>query len=536
MPAQSQGTTLPGHTPLWTARRKPDGALEAQASSAGVRCVGLTVRGCRARPLAPTLSPRASKRGATPQPQRWGNPAVDVPWSLRVSLAPAAGPALQDPQRMASVFEATPTMANLIITNACNLSCPFCFASEYLADGDTVGAERMELPEYRQHLAFLGDNAVRFCGGEPTTHPQFNTFVDLALEHPTRQVFLMTNGVWPDTVRQHLAALPSSLRVRVRFLFNILEPALYTTAQWNQLLATLGAIHPLSATLGLTLYKAPMAYAHVLELAKAFGVERIRFSVASPNVTDPRSWNLVPERDFPILAPLVHRLVLEARAQHLTVHSDCGYIPPCFFTAQQIEDLTTARGHPPAMQFSCEGPVDIGPGGEAWRCYGLFNVVRANTADHPDVASMAESFEATTADLGARHFMLDACPTCDWRLRGQCAGGCYAYRVTRTMQQDAGVVHIGEDKALLDVTPRVQTGRVRTLGSGPQARVMVEQDGTWVPLTASSVELDVLGRCNGATTVRQMIALLQADGAFRQPAPAVTRAVRKLFQQGAIQL
>ena len=58
-------------------------------------------------------------------------------------------------------------MANLIITNACNLSCPFCFASEYLADGDAVGAQRMELPEYRQHLAFLGDNAGRFCGGEP---------------------------------------------------------------------------------------------------------------------------------------------------------------------------------------------------------------------------------------------------------------------------------------------------------------------------------------------------------------------------------
>ncbi len=58
-------------------------------------------------------------------------------------------------------------MANLIITNACNLQLPVLFCVRIPADGDAVGAQRMELPEYRQHLAFPGDNAGRFCGGEP---------------------------------------------------------------------------------------------------------------------------------------------------------------------------------------------------------------------------------------------------------------------------------------------------------------------------------------------------------------------------------
>ncbi|MEW5852917.1 MAG: radical SAM protein [Myxococcota bacterium] len=424
-------------------------------------------------------------------------------------------------------------MANLIITNACNLSCPFCFASEYLADGDGVPAERMSLEEVAEHLEFIGEGPVRFCGGEPTTHPDFTRMLDLALEHPRRQVFMMTNAVWPASVREHVRRLSTADRVRLRYLVNILEPALYTDAQWSQLVETLAVMHPLAVTLGITLYRAPMSYAHVLELAECNGIQRIRFSVASPNTTDPRSWNLEPQRDFPILAPLVHALVMDARSRGLLVHSDCGYIPPCFFTAQQIRDLRDATGHPPAVEFRCEGPVDLGPGGEAWRCYGLFSSLRARTHEFENAAELGDYFERQTALFHDR-FMFDACRDCDWRARGECAGGCYAYRATRDMKRRAasGLVQIGEDRRVMDAVPSINEQNLH----GRLGTWMVREQDTWVPLHTSAVEAHVLRACDGARTVRDVVTELERNGVLRQGVPAVTRAVRKLFEQGAITL
>lgn len=428
-------------------------------------------------------------------------------------------------------------MANLIITNACNLSCPFCFASEYLADGDAVGAERMTVDEVAEQLAFIGDGPARFCGGEPTTHPDFTAMVDLALATSSRQVFVMTNGVWSQPVRKHMANLPTSQLVRVRYLVNVLEPDFYTDAQWTQLLATLAELPPLAVTVGITLYKAPMRWQHMLDVAKTFGIKRLRFSVASPNTTDPRTWHIEPARDFPVLAPLVHQLVMDGRAAGLLVHSDCGYIPPCFFTPQQIEDLRGDTGHPPAMEFSCTGPVDIGPGGQAWRCYGLYNVVRSNTADFDNERQLGEDFEERTRALG-NHFMFDACGTCDYRAKGQCMGGCFAYRETRSMLQSAqaGLVQIGEDRTLMDAVPQLNHALVHGLERRSGMAWMMKRDGAWVPLTSSEVDKAILGACDGTNTVRAVVARVQHAGLLKQPAPAVARAIRRLYQQGAITL
>ena len=39
-------------------------------------------------------------------------------------------------------------MPNLVITNTCNLRCPFCFASEYRADAGERAAARMTIEEF----------------------------------------------------------------------------------------------------------------------------------------------------------------------------------------------------------------------------------------------------------------------------------------------------------------------------------------------------------------------------------------------------
>ena len=68
---------------------------------------------------------------------------------------------------------------------------------------------------------------MRLLGGEPTLHPEFMELVEDMRAASGLDVFVFTNGLWPDALHQreirvHLAETPSP---RVNFLFNVNEPS-----------------------------------------------------------------------------------------------------------------------------------------------------------------------------------------------------------------------------------------------------------------------------------------------------------------------
>jgi hypothetical protein len=437
-------------------------------------------------------------------------------------------------------------VANLIITNACNLRCDFCFASEYLAGEADCATERMDLEELERQLVFTGGEAARFCGGEPTTHPDFLAMLRLALDEPGRSVFMMTNGVWPDEVRAFIAALARRDARRLEVLINTLDAGQYTRRQRAQLEATLGALDPDTVTLGFTIDRPDYDYAHILDLAKRLGVRRVRFSVASPNVTDPGSWMLDPERDYPRVAAVVHALFQDAARLRVQVHSDCGYLPPCVFTDEQLRDL---EGLGERLKFSCEGATDIGPGGEAWRCYGLKSVVRANTADFEDSAALADDLERQTRELvdprsiagvavgdepkvrelAEGRWLFDACAECGLRLDGTCAGGCYALRAVRSAKARSGT-DLGDD-ALMSAVPQIDDARLRVAGD---RAMLLDEGGVWVQVPLSAGERRALEACDGARTVADIVARAKRRDLLKDPSRSVTRAIRRFYERGAL--
>ena len=411
-------------------------------------------------------------------------------------------------------------MPNLVITNTCNLSCPFCFASEYRADPADRAAARMTVEEFERQLQFAGADTVRFCGGEPTLHPDFLTMLDIALSPDDRGVFLMTNGLWPDAVRQRIADLPSRQARRITFLVNVLSSDLYTPQQRERLDATLHQIHPKQVTLGVTLYEPSFETDPLFAFADRFGIRHLRYSVAAPNITDPRSWSVDPDRDFRLMAAVVHRLVMGARRRKFSVHSDCGYIPPCMFTDEQLADLSLT-----AESFHCSGPVDIGPGGQAWRCYGLYSSVRARTDDFAHAGALADHFARRT-DLLAERFLFDACETCDLRARGACGGGCYAFRSVRTMRA-ACAVSMEDDAALLAAVVGIDEDNLHLSKRG--AVMLRESDGGWMELQLTEVERRILRACDPARTVGSLVD--EVDGV---DVALVTGLVRRLFDHRAV--
>ena len=88
-------------------------------------------------------------------------------------------------------------LANIDLTNRCNMNCPICFANAnqagyvYEPDFDTVchmlDALRAEEP--------IKCTAVQFSGGEPTVYPRLVDVIKAAKERKFAQVQIATNGI-----------------------------------------------------------------------------------------------------------------------------------------------------------------------------------------------------------------------------------------------------------------------------------------------------------------------------------------------------
>ena len=88
-------------------------------------------------------------------------------------------------------------LANLDLTNRCNMKCPICFANAnqagyvYEPDYDTV----VKMLETLRDEKPVPCTAVQFSGGEPTIYPRFFDVVKKAKELKFAQVQIATNGI-----------------------------------------------------------------------------------------------------------------------------------------------------------------------------------------------------------------------------------------------------------------------------------------------------------------------------------------------------
>ena len=90
-------------------------------------------------------------------------------------------------------------MANIMMTDVCNLNCPYCFANEF------VNKDRNEITEenFDKAVDFIVGDGSRFSvgliGGEPTIHSRFEYFVrKLINDDRVKTIVVYTNGIAID--------------------------------------------------------------------------------------------------------------------------------------------------------------------------------------------------------------------------------------------------------------------------------------------------------------------------------------------------
>ncbi len=131
-------------------------------------------------------------------------------------------------------------LANLDLTNRCNLRCPICFANAnaagyvYEPDFDTVVKMMKFLREERP----VPTPAIQFAGGEPTIYPRFFDVIRKAKELGFAQIQVATNGILIANDPTFAQKMADAGMHTVYLQFDGFKESTYITARGLNLLPT----------------------------------------------------------------------------------------------------------------------------------------------------------------------------------------------------------------------------------------------------------------------------------------------------------
>ena len=401
----------------------------------------------------------------------------------------------------------------------------------------------MTLAEFQDNVNRQAPGAeIRFCGGEPTFHQQFSEMLIWAIHGTANPVIIMTNGIWPDRIREKMAGFSVEEWKRVSILFNLLEEDFYTPEDYKRLIRVLETVYPLNAIIGFTIYTREFRFKHILDLAVKFNIPSLRYSIAAPTTGNWSGRHFRPE-DYAELATPVYDFIMAADKLGLAVSSDCGYIPFCMFSEKQQRDLLILSRRGSVIKFHCDSATDIGSGGEAWRCYGLYDVLRTRTDRFKSIEEATLFFDNQVRQLNPL-YMYEACKHCEFIKGGICGGGCYVYRVAERLEKDESFnpFPLDDDLWLLNARPKINPEvSLWTAGTGERAAVLPVstrfgrtllhfQDGE-NPVSF----YEVFKGCTGDNTVQEIIdKWVHRFDNEKTAAQFVLYAVRLFFTQKAV--
>ena len=312
-------------------------------------------------------------------------------------------------------------MANVILTNVCNLSCPYCFAGDICMKK----AEYITQETFEHIVRFLKNShshEIGLIGGEPTLHPKFEDILSQSSQLFQR-VFIYTNGICLEKF------FPDALKKNICYLVNVNHSSVIGKERFERLehmLDKAAAFDMIGQfSLGVNVYEENQDFDEVLYLCKKFGMNALRISVVVPcGFHDGRkNW-------FLRLKPALMRLYYKLREYHIVPKYDCNIVPPCLFTQSELEFLYTLSGSASDIarvtgeMAVCRPVVDIYPDLTVARCFGM-NCNRSRRLD--EFNSIDDIVRFFVYEVDGKLLYSESnkqCRECYRRKTLRCYGGC----------------------------------------------------------------------------------------------------------------
>lgn len=311
---------------------------------------------------------------------------------------------------------------NLILTDKCTNSCPYCFAALEMQRNQKTNSLTRENFEIFMSYVERESTPIHLSviGGEPLIYKDLDYLLHRLYDSPKIASFtIFTGGIVSSTVIQSLAPY----RNKTSILFNVNEkesyrnPHHFDTVVGNIEQAILSGI---SCNIGFNIYHHGFNGSQIIELCHAYGIEILRFSVACPIYGKPSPY-VVPPEEYDKLGREVFAFLMDCHKAGIKAMLDCP-VPLCFFTDKELGVLTRLQPGVASRLNHCHPPLDINYNLKVFRCFSLSNYSDVYLTDFDSFEKISNHFSEKIDLHLQRPTVFAKCETCDSTAR--CSGGC----------------------------------------------------------------------------------------------------------------
>lgn len=315
-------------------------------------------------------------------------------------------------------------MANILLTQKCVRSCPYCFAKKHMADvppDDILSWEN--LIYIADFIQSSGENSLSLLGGEPFLHPDFVDYV-LYLINRGFHVNVFTSGIMSDAcfnkVCQHLLNINPH---QLSFVCNLNDPAKTSFSELENIKRFL-TIFSKYTTLSINIYKVNFELDYAIQYINTYGLNRhIRIGLAHPI---PGKKNVyIPIDKLQLMANRFAEFLPKLEQFNIEAGFDCG-LPMCLFSDDNLGKLFKLnKGN---VKFSCGTAVDIGPDMNIWACFPLSSYQKKSIFEFQNIHDVHNYYmqfhRRVRTEIGG---IFEKCNSCKYREKELCSGGCLAH-------------------------------------------------------------------------------------------------------------
>ncbi len=314
-------------------------------------------------------------------------------------------------------------MANVLLTEKCVRSCPYCFAKEHMDSSALPQLSWDNLMYIADFLEISGERKISLLGGEPTLHPQFVDFTTYLIER-NFHVHVFTSGIMStERLLESQKYLAHFTTEKLSFTCNLNHPDISTQKETEKINKFLFAFSHLT-TLGFNIYQEDFDFEFLIQVINKYNLERhIRIGLAHPIPGEVNKYIPVEglkkmARKFVSYFDLFERFTISPGF-------DCG-MPMCIFTEKELGRLFKLNKG--ILKFGCGPAIDIGPDMMVWSCFPLSNIHKRSLYEFNSLQEVNRFYKDLHAkirnEIGG---IYTDCDTCKYRLNEVCMGGCIAH-------------------------------------------------------------------------------------------------------------